>query len=152
MASIDELDDYLKPVAVLVPAVTVAMMGTLELRLRAEWLLELQSRMAVEPPEKAERTGRLMKRAARSMSDAAFSDGLAEISGRVSEARQRGDSQGIAHLLAEARHLEQQNPRLPVDRLTGHAAGVAMKITESKLPPIPSPAKSRLFSRNRNRK
>lgn len=152
MASIDDLPDFLKPVAILIPGETIALMERIELRLRAEWLLELQARMAGEPLDKAQRTGRFIKRVARSKSDFAYSADQAAISERLADARQRGDTQAVAHLLAEARMLEQEHPRVPLDRVTGYAAGVAMKLTEGGLPPIPPRRYSRLFDRKTRRK
>jgi hypothetical protein len=140
----------LQDIAFRVPADTRAMMGTLELRLRCEWVHELQSRAASEPPDKAERTRKLAERVIRSFSDYSYSAAQIELSGALADAHRRGDSQGAVLALQDLRGLEHSHPRLPPERAVGHAAGVIAKAADRLS--MPERRHSRLFSRNLTRR
>jgi hypothetical protein len=140
----------LRDIAYRVSADTRAVMSVLELRLRCEWVWELECRALNEEPEKAQRTRRLAEKALKSLSDYSYSQAQMELSEALADAQRRQDAQGAALALQNLNALEHRHPRVPADRVIGHAAEVVVKAAESRLS-IPSSPKSRLFFRNRGR-
>jgi hypothetical protein len=138
----------LRDIAYRFPADTRALMSPLEMRLRAEYVHELQSRAASEPPGKAERTIGLAEKVIRSLSDYSFSAVQIELSDALAGASRRGDSQAAYEAMAELRALDAKNPRVPADRVVAHAKGVVVQAIENKLT-IPPPPASNVFRRKR---
>jgi hypothetical protein len=148
LADVEQLPAELRVIARRIDGAAVALMSQIELRLRCEYVLELQSRADNEPPDKAGRTRKLAERVIHSLSDYSFSKKQAELSDALADASRRQDMGGAHAAMAELRALEARNPRIPRERVMGHATGVIVQAVEAKLT-IPPPPKSRIFNRKR---
>jgi hypothetical protein len=150
LADVDSLPVELRVIARRIDGGTVAVMSQMELQLRCEYVLELQSRAASEPPDKAERTRKLAERVVCSLSDYTFSEEQAKLSGRISAAQLEGDNRAAADAWRELNGLRARHPRVPAERVMGHAVAVVAKVAEDRLK-LPPPVSSRLFGRRNTR-
>ena len=139
----------LRDIAYRVPAECRSNMSSvLELRLRCEYVHDLQSRAANESPDKAERTKRLAERVIRSLSDYSFSAAQADLSERLSDAYRRGDTQGAAEAQMELNSLAHKNPRVPDERVMAQAAAVVGREFD-RLAAVPPAPRNHLWNRRR---
>jgi hypothetical protein len=140
VADIEALPADLRPIGRRIDGATRASMEQLELQLRCEWVLDLESRALSENPDKALRTRKLAERAIRSLSDYAYSKAQMELSDAMADASRRQDTAGAYKAMTELRALETSNPRLPHERLSGHAMAAVGNAIEAKIkiPPPPS--------------
>lgn len=127
------------------------MSSPLELQLRCEYVHELQSRAANEPPDKAERTRKLAEKVIHSASDYTFSANQADLSARLADAHHRQDSQAAFAALQDLNSLAHKHPRVPAERALGHdAAVVSRELDRLSIPPVP--ARNHLWNRSRKRR
>ena len=151
MAEIDDVaDGALKDIALRVPANVRINMSGLELRLRCEYVHDLQSRAQNEPPEKAERTRKLAEKVIHSLSDYSYSKAQMELSGQLMDAQRRQDSQAAAEAYMGLNSLAHREPRLPEKRLAAEASALmARGFDQAVVPPVP---REHLFNRRGKRR
>ena len=85
------------------------------------------------------------------MSDYGFHEALSELDGRLADAQRRGDDQAAYEALMESNTLRAREPRLPMERVMSHAAGVVAKTVEGRQAKvrIPPPVPSRLWNKRK---
>ena len=151
MATPEEIPPALAQIAYRIPEDIRSAMSDTDLRIRAEFVLELNGQADAAGSEgRARSLRRKAERVLRSMPPSVYVDELSRLQEEMAEANRGGESRRALALLEEIRQLELQHPQPPaemyrnaiVSALTGEVDRIA-----KSLPPIPPAPQVNVFTR-----